>query len=107
MPPGLQDTSGAILDAEYTWAFTVAAPVVKFITPPAGANNVDLRQPISVTFSQKMDRASAQAAFVIEPAVQGTFAWSDEKPEEQQPGFEPRPADSAQPESTTPACLAR
>jgi uncharacterized protein YfaS (alpha-2-macroglobulin family) len=100
VPPGLQDTTGALLDAEYVWAFTVAAPVVKFITPAAGANNVDLRQPISVTFSQKMDRASAQAAFAIEPAAQGTFAWSDEQPQEQQPGFEPRPADAMQPGSS-------
>jgi uncharacterized protein YfaS (alpha-2-macroglobulin family) len=98
VPPGLQDTTGALLDAEYVWAFTVAAPVVKFITPAAGAQNVDLRQPISVTFSQKMDHPSAQAAFVIEPAVQGTFVWSDEQPEEQQPGFEPRPVDTTQPQ---------
>jgi uncharacterized protein YfaS (alpha-2-macroglobulin family) len=99
VPPGLQDTSGALLDAEYSWAFTVASPIVKFVTPATGANNVDLRQPISVTFSQKMDRASAQAAFSITPAVQGTFAWSDEQPQQEQPGFEPRPADATQPES--------
>jgi uncharacterized protein YfaS (alpha-2-macroglobulin family) len=101
VPPGLQDTSGALLDAEYSWAFTVAAPIVKFITPAAGATNVDLRQPISVTFSQKMDRSSAEAAFVIEPPVQGTFAWSDEQPQEQQPGFEPRPADTTQSQTST------
>ncbi len=96
VPPGLQDTTGALLDAEYSWVFTVAMPVVRSVTPDGSTTNVDLRQPISVTFSQKMDHASAQAAFVIEPAVQGAFAWSDEQPQEQQPDFEPASAETAQ-----------
>jgi len=82
---GLKDTSGALLDSDYIWTFSVAAPAVKFITPSNGARNIGLRQPISVTFSQKMDRASAQAAFVIEPPVRGRFRWDDERPPQPNP----------------------
>ncbi len=77
---GLRDTTGALLERDYAWTFSVAAPVVKFITPSEGAENIGLRQPISVTFSQRMDRASAEAAFVIEPPVRGSFRWADESP---------------------------
>ncbi|MCL6511657.1 MAG: Ig-like domain-containing protein [Anaerolineae bacterium] len=90
---GLQDTAGALLDSDYTWTFSVAAPVVKFITPEDGARNVGLRQPISVTFSQKMNRASTEAAFVIEPPVKGAFRWSDEA----LPGDDRRPEPAPQP----------
>ncbi len=90
---GLQDTTGALLERDYVWTFSVAAPVVKFIAPSDGARGIGLRQPISVTFSQKMDRASAEAAFVIEPPVRGAFRWADEPPPDafasEQPGESP------------------
>ncbi|MFC1464285.1 MAG: Ig-like domain-containing protein [Candidatus Brachytrichaceae bacterium NZ_4S206] len=89
---GLQDTSGALLERDYVWTFSVAAPVVKFVAPSDGAKAIGLRQPISVTFSQKMDRASAEATFVIEPPVKGSFRWADEPPPEQPtPPFMPAP----------------
>jgi hypothetical protein len=100
---GLTDTTGALLAEDFTWTFSVAAPVVKFIAPAAGATNVDLRQPISVTFSQKMDRASAEAAFKLEPVVPGTFRWADETIEQQQPGVEPLPVQAQASPTTNPA----
>lgn len=75
---GLQDTAGALLQDDYTWSFNVAAPAVKSFDPSNGSADVDLRRPISITFSQKMDRASAEAAFRIDPPVQGSFRWADE-----------------------------
>lgn len=75
---GLQDITGALLQDDYTWSFSVAAPVVKAFDPPNGGADVDLRQPISITFSQKMDHASAEAAFSIDPPVRGSFRWADE-----------------------------
>ncbi len=81
---GLKDTAGALLEGDYVWTFSVAAPAVKSIVPSNGARNIGLRDPISVTFSQKMDRASAQAAFVIEPPVRGRFRWEDERPQTDQ-----------------------
>ncbi|MCL5996127.1 MAG: Ig-like domain-containing protein, partial [Chloroflexi bacterium] len=75
---GLQDTTGAVLENEFAWTFSVAAPTVKFISPEDTTADVDLRRPISITFSQKMDHASAEAAFSIDPPVQGTFRWGEE-----------------------------
>jgi len=74
----LKDTLGTTLGVAHEWSFSVAAPIVKFVTPGANARDVDLRQPISVTFSQKMDHASAEAAFKLSPAVRGTFHWANE-----------------------------
>ena len=88
---GLTDTQGALLDADYTWSFSVAAPVVKFITPDTGVGNIDLRTPVSVTFSQKMNRNSAQGAFSITPPVEGSFRWADEQPQQDQGRPIPRP----------------
>ena len=88
---GLRDTTGALLESDYAWTFSVAAPVVKLIMPEAGARNVGLRQPISITFSQKMNRASAEAAFAIEPPVKGAFRWSDEAPPGDEHRLQPAP----------------
>jgi hypothetical protein len=41
---GLQDTTGALLQEDYTWTFNVAAPVVKTFDPPNGGADVDLRR---------------------------------------------------------------
>ena len=56
-------------------------------TPPAvvsyspvwndGDNPVLCNTPISLTFNWDMDVASAEAAFKIEPAVEGKFTWED------------------------------
>jgi uncharacterized protein YfaS (alpha-2-macroglobulin family) len=97
---GLQDTTGALLQNEYTWTFDVAAPVVKALSPEDTTADVALRRPISITFSQKMDHASAEAAFKITPAVNGTFRWADEEAP-QTPDQKPR-GDQAKPAVGTP-----
>lgn len=76
---GVKDTTGSALKDDFAWTFSVAAPVVKQFAPTQ-AIDVDLRQPISVTFSQKMDHASAEAAFSISPPMKGAFRWADEAP---------------------------
>ena len=86
---GLKDTTGAVLQNDYTWTFSAAGPVAKFSTPSEAMFDVDLRQPISITFSQKMDRAATEAAFSMEPAVKGTFSWADEARPEQNRGEQP------------------
>lgn len=78
LSPTLTDTLGAQLDEATEWSFSVSSPNIKFVSPGANARDVDLRQPISVTFSQKMDHAAAQAAFKLTPAVRGSFRWADE-----------------------------
>ncbi len=85
---GLRDTTGALLDADASFVFTVAPPVVRAAFPGPGAAGIDLRQPVRVVFSQKMDRASAESSFTIEPAIAGAFKWGDDVA---QPVEEPRP----------------
>lgn len=92
----LRDNLGATLDAAYVWSFVVAAPTVRFVAPGDAARDVDLRQPISVTFSQKMDRASAEAAFKLAPAVRGSFRWSDEALQTGKSGEPPVPLSAEQ-----------
>ncbi|MCX6018202.1 MAG: Ig-like domain-containing protein [Chloroflexi bacterium] len=86
---GLSDAMGALLDADATFAFTVAPPTVRFTRPAAAAPSVGLREPMRIAFTQKMDHASVEAAFVIEPAAAGTFSWNDaddlRAPEEGEP----------------------
>jgi uncharacterized protein YfaS (alpha-2-macroglobulin family) len=98
---GLADTSGALLEKDYRWSFKVAAPTVKALSPEDTTIDVDLRRPISVTFSQKMDHASAEAAFKITPAVNGSFVWADEQVDTsqlQQSGKQPGPTVGTEPQ---------
>ncbi|MBX7212887.1 MAG: Ig-like domain-containing protein [Thermoflexales bacterium] len=79
---GLRDTTGSELQKDYRWWFSVSAPVIKTVTPDPGIK-LWLDRPISITFSQKMDHASAEAAFTISPTVAGHFVWANE-------AYEPR-----------------
>lgn len=75
---GLKDTTDAMLAGDVSWTFTAAAPVVRFSNPTEALPDVDITQPISLTFSQKMDHPSTEAAFSIDPPVKGNFVWADE-----------------------------
>ncbi|MDZ4764192.1 MAG: Ig-like domain-containing protein [Chloroflexota bacterium] len=63
----------------FQWSFTTSAPQIASIEPLSGTAGVALDAPITVTFNQPMDRASVEAAFVLEggelSSVPGTFAW--------------------------------
>ncbi len=79
--PGLNDVTGGTLETAYEWRFTVAAPSVISTAPEFGAQHVALTTPISITFSQPMDRAATEAAFRLTQAGQvkaGSFRWSDD-----------------------------
>ncbi|MFO7618280.1 MAG: ABC transporter substrate-binding protein [Thermoplasmata archaeon] len=62
---------------EYTWQFTVdlVAPYVVSVSPTNGAWDVPMNTTVSVTFSEPMGHASAEAAFSINPTVSGYFTW--------------------------------
>jgi uncharacterized protein YfaS (alpha-2-macroglobulin family) len=78
---GLADTTGGVLEDDVTWTFTVQAPYVVWTEPDMAANRVALTTPVTVTFSQPMDRRSSEAAFSLQDedgaAVRGRFAWSE------------------------------
>ncbi len=82
---GLKDTAGAALEKEYAWAFTVMPPQVVATGPADQQDMVGLTVPISITFNQPMDHASAEAAFSLyagqgarDARVPGAFRWNDE-----------------------------
>ncbi|MCL7451450.1 MAG: Ig-like domain-containing protein [Anaerolineae bacterium] len=75
---GLTDTSGAVLEEDYTWEFATVLPAILAVAPPEGFAQVGPTDAISVTFNQPMDHASVQAHFTLETdleAVQGAFQW--------------------------------
>ncbi len=82
VPAGLSDTTGGVLEEDFSWQFTIEAPYVLSVEPATGSTLVPLTQTVKITFSQPMDRASAQAAFTLKPLrsesrVPGRFEWSD------------------------------
>ncbi len=82
VPAGLSDTTGGVLEQDFTWDFIIQAPYVVSTIPEYDASLVPLNQPITVTFSQPMERRSTEAAFslitVDGQQVNGRFAWSDD-----------------------------
>jgi uncharacterized protein YfaS (alpha-2-macroglobulin family) len=76
---GLTNTTGGILDEDYTWEFTTVRPVVQEVWPRSGFKHVGPTDVISVTFNQPMDHTSVQAHFSLEAdgqVVGGAFSWS-------------------------------
>ncbi len=51
------------------------SPTISCAVPSNNAVNVSVYSPISISFSEAMNTASAQSAFSISPAVSGTFSW--------------------------------
>jgi uncharacterized protein YkwD len=77
----LVDADGApLIESPAMVVTTASAPSVVRFRPAAGATSVPLAAPISVRFTQAMDRASTQAAFsatVGGASVTGTFDWAE------------------------------
>jgi uncharacterized protein YfaS (alpha-2-macroglobulin family) len=76
---GLRDVQGNPLQSDYTWTFKTLPAKVLAVSPGDATTGVALTTPISVTFSQRMDHASTEAAFYLYadegPAMTGTFHW--------------------------------
>ncbi|MCC7355256.1 MAG: Ig-like domain-containing protein [Anaerolineae bacterium] len=73
---GLQDTTGSLLQQDFTFTFRTADPLVTEAIPQGP--QIPPTTTITVTFSQPMDRPSTEAAFSLNPAVPGTFRWTDD-----------------------------
>ena len=73
---GLRDTTGSILPEDVVFTFRTADPAVVKKQPQGG--QVPPTAPITVTFSQPMNRVSVETAFLLTPAVAGSFQWSDD-----------------------------
>lgn len=82
IPAGLSDTTGGVLESDFTWAFAIQPPYILWTEPGDGDNQIALTQAITVTFSQPMDTASTEAAFSLQTPdgepVPGRFSWNDD-----------------------------
>lgn len=82
---GAVDSSGDALASAYTWSFTslysddTTPPTISSVTPSPGAINVATSPTISVTWSEGMDKSSAQNAFTMKDSskkvVSGSVSW--------------------------------
>lgn len=73
---GLPDARGGRTDKEVTASFSTIGPVrVVALSPKDRASGVKERSPVSITFDQAVDHASAEGAFHLTPARDGTFSW--------------------------------
>ena len=77
---GLQDTTGGILNQDYTWSFTTEMPRVLTVSPADEFQYVGPSEVISVTFNQPMDASSVEDKFSLTSGkgqrVAGKFSWS-------------------------------
>ncbi|HAE38297.1 MAG TPA: hypothetical protein DCG57_06615, partial [Candidatus Riflebacteria bacterium] len=74
------DIFGSSLAQNYVLAFSTGAfipPEVSSTLPANNATGVALNQQISISFSKSMNKATAQAAVTVQPAVSPTFSWQD------------------------------
>ena len=76
---GLTDTTGGVLDQDYTWEFITIRPAVLDFQPADRFQYVGPSDVISVTFNQPMNHESVQDAFSLKTGdvpVTGSFRWS-------------------------------
>jgi len=68
---------GGFLPTPVTYSFTSIGPVrvVSFL-PKGGVTGVNIGNRLHVNFDQEVDHASAQSAFSVTPALEGSFYWT-------------------------------
>ena len=76
--------NGATLGDDFTWGFTIESailPQVIDVSPENRSKAVSVLSQVTATFSQEMEKASAQSAFLLTgesgAAVSGSFEWND------------------------------
>ncbi|MBX3081000.1 MAG: Ig-like domain-containing protein [Anaerolineae bacterium] len=83
---GLTDVTGSVLQNDIVTTFTTISPTVIEIQPDNNRQGRRLDQKVTVVFSQPMDRASTEQAFILQgqtagkPTTRATgkFEWSDD-----------------------------
>ena len=73
----IRDHGGIPMEANLTWSFkTAPRPFVVSNSPTEGMKDVDIFEPVRVSFSEPMDLASVENGFSIDPTVAGEFSWT-------------------------------
>jgi uncharacterized protein YfaS (alpha-2-macroglobulin family) len=67
---GLEDTTGGVLDQDYSWSFNTQPPQVVWVSPPEGDDLVDVDSSVEVEFNMNVDPESAAGAFVLRAGAQ-------------------------------------
>jgi len=80
---GLTDTTGGVLEEDFTWEFTTIMPAVVAAYPGRQTTYVSLEPAIHVAFNQPMDRDGVEDFFELrnpstDEIVAGAFEWRDE-----------------------------
>ncbi len=79
---GLTDILGGALGEDVTFSFMTAYPLVVSTYPEENTIYAGTTEPMTVTFNQAMDHASAEQSFRLSPqgqdvAIGGTFEWPE------------------------------
>lgn len=78
---GLKAIDGTHLNQDYTWSFATFRPAVRDVSPADGYADAVPRPLIALTFNQRMEHASTEAAFHLRDAqgrdIPGVFSWKD------------------------------
>ncbi|GAB4535341.1 MAG: hypothetical protein Kow0063_19530 [Anaerolineae bacterium] len=80
---GLTDTTGGVLEDDFTWEFTTLMPAVVATYPGPQTQYVSTEPTIHIAFNQPMDHESAEAAFELKnlatgQVIEGEFEWHAE-----------------------------
>jgi uncharacterized protein YfaS (alpha-2-macroglobulin family) len=83
IPQGLVAADGTPLAEEARFRFTTEAPRIADLVPTPNAKNVDIKRGVQVRFTQAMNQASVEAAFLLQErataeSVAGTFEWAED-----------------------------
>jgi hypothetical protein len=74
---GYRDVDGNVAQGPTKFAFTtVGLPVLSSSTPAAGATDVPVDTPITLTFDRLMDVGATQSAITVSPATRVQASWS-------------------------------
>lgn len=78
-----KDLAGNPMSSDYTFSFTTSQqsdttpPTIKSTDPQNGATGVSVKTSVSITFSEAMDKPTAESAYTINPSDGGhTITWN-------------------------------
>ncbi len=76
---GLTDTTGGVLEKDYSWSFVTERPRLADVSPYDGQNYVPAETDLTLVFSQPMDQRATEARFTLldieQNPVPGSIAW--------------------------------
>jgi uncharacterized protein YfaS (alpha-2-macroglobulin family) len=80
VPAGLTDVTGSVLEQDYVWQFKTLPPEILNVYPSQNAQKIPLETQVWVQFSQPMNTASTEEAFLLQhngERVPGKIEWSE------------------------------